>query len=52
MTNHTVDSCFKKHGYPPHWRETGTINHYAFVPGITNSSQNDSNEENEQVQRN
>ncbi|XP_058753745.1 uncharacterized protein LOC131626926 [Vicia villosa] len=20
MTNHTVDTCFKKHGYPPHWK--------------------------------
>jgi hypothetical protein len=27
MTNHTVDNCFKKHGYPPHWQQnSGTIN--------------------------
>jgi hypothetical protein len=26
MTNHTVDICFKKHGYPPHIQQGGTIN--------------------------
>ncbi|KAK2359287.1 hypothetical protein QL285_084673 [Trifolium repens] len=28
MTNHTVDNCFKKHGYPPHWQQNGgSVNH-------------------------
>jgi hypothetical protein len=21
MTNHVVDNCFKKYGYPPHWHQ-------------------------------
>ncbi|XP_058775261.1 uncharacterized protein LOC131649518 [Vicia villosa] len=23
MTNHTIDTCFKKHGYPPNWKTDG-----------------------------
>lgn len=26
MSNHTIDTCFKKHGYPPHWKHEGAIN--------------------------
>lgn len=26
MTNHTIDTCFKKHVYPPHWQQQGLIN--------------------------
>jgi hypothetical protein len=26
MTNHTVDNCFQKHGYPPHWQQNGVVN--------------------------
>ncbi|XP_058759582.1 uncharacterized protein LOC131632879 [Vicia villosa] len=26
MTNHTIDTCFKKHGYPPHWKQESSIN--------------------------
>ncbi|XP_058761729.1 uncharacterized protein LOC131635138 [Vicia villosa] len=26
MTNHTIDQCFKKHGYPPHMQQGGTVN--------------------------
>ncbi|XP_058740904.1 uncharacterized protein LOC131613234 [Vicia villosa] len=28
MTNHTIDTCFKNHGYPPNWKLDGTINNY------------------------
>lgn len=21
MTNHSIDACYKKHGYPPHWQQ-------------------------------
>lgn len=52
MTNHTVDSCFKKYGYPPYWKQDGTINHYAVVPDKTNASQNDFNGDNDKVQGN
>jgi hypothetical protein len=26
MTNHTIDTCFKKHGYPPHMQQGGHVN--------------------------
>ncbi|GAU33267.1 hypothetical protein TSUD_279410 [Trifolium subterraneum] len=29
MTNHVVDDCFKKYGFPPHWQHNGAINNYA-----------------------
>ncbi|GAU20316.1 hypothetical protein TSUD_337970 [Trifolium subterraneum] len=29
MTNHIVDNCFKKYGYPPHWPQHGVVNHIA-----------------------
>lgn len=29
ITNHIVESCFKKHGYTSHWKQDGTINQYA-----------------------
>lgn len=32
MTNHTIDSCFKKHGYPSHWKQDDAINQYASMP--------------------
>ena len=25
-TGHTVDTCFKKHGYPPHFKKGSVIN--------------------------
>ena len=25
--SHTVDTCFKKHGYPPHFKKGSAINH-------------------------
>lgn len=52
MTNHTVDSCFKKHGYTPHWKQIGTINHYVAIPDTKDASHNDSNEDSKQVQGN
>ncbi|MCI32283.1 hypothetical protein A2U01_0053496, partial [Trifolium medium] len=29
MTNHVVDNCFKKYGYPPHWQQNGVVNNVA-----------------------
>ncbi|XP_050897649.1 uncharacterized protein LOC127104508 [Lathyrus oleraceus] len=26
ITDHTIDTCFKKHGYPPHWQLHGQVN--------------------------
>lgn len=26
ITNNTIDTCFKKHVYPPHWQQQGLIN--------------------------
>ncbi|PNY17766.1 flavonol sulfotransferase-like protein [Trifolium pratense] len=26
MTNHIIDQCFKKHGYPPHMQQGGAVN--------------------------
>ncbi|MCI32148.1 hypothetical protein A2U01_0053360, partial [Trifolium medium] len=26
MTNHVIDQCFKKHGYPPHMQQGGATN--------------------------
>ncbi|XP_058756759.1 uncharacterized protein LOC131629981 [Vicia villosa] len=26
MTNHTIDTCFKKHGYPPNWKQEAMVN--------------------------
>ncbi|KAI5387801.1 hypothetical protein KIW84_073767 [Lathyrus oleraceus] len=26
MTNYIIDTCFKKHGYPPHWQQQGQVN--------------------------
>jgi hypothetical protein len=34
MTNHVVDNCFKKYGYPPHWQQNSTVNNVA-TQGIT-----------------
>jgi hypothetical protein len=34
MTNHVVDNCFKKHGYPPHWQQNGVVNNYASHNGV------------------
>ncbi|GAU28547.1 hypothetical protein TSUD_268860 [Trifolium subterraneum] len=29
MTNHIVEDCYKKHGYPPHLQQNGTVNNCA-----------------------
>ncbi|XP_058726649.1 uncharacterized protein LOC131598016 [Vicia villosa] len=29
MTNHTIDTCFKKHGYPPNWKQDAVVNQCA-----------------------
>lgn len=47
-TNHRVDSCFKKHGFPPHWKQDGTINNYAATTEKEEESQVKFHEENEQ----
>lgn len=52
MTNHTIDYCFKKNGFPPHWKQHGIINHYATIIDKVEESQTDFNRENEQVQGN
>ncbi|GAU15979.1 hypothetical protein TSUD_338500 [Trifolium subterraneum] len=28
MTNHVIDNCFKKYGYPPHWQQNGNGPHW------------------------
>ena len=32
MTNHTIDTCFKKHRYPPHWQP-----HQSHINNVNNS---------------
>lgn len=46
MTNHTFDSCFKKHGFPPYWKQDGTISRYAAVTNNVEESPTDFNGEN------
>jgi hypothetical protein len=45
MTNHVVDNCFKKHGYPPHWQQNGVVNNYASHNGVEDESQSEAHEE-------
>ncbi|XP_058732749.1 uncharacterized protein LOC131604318 [Vicia villosa] len=35
ITNHTIDTCFKKHGYPHHWKHEGAINAILHLIGLT-----------------
>lgn len=30
-SNHTVDACFKKHGFPPHYQQESSINNCSNV---------------------
>lgn len=50
MTNHKVDTCFKKRGYPPHWKHDGSINQYAVVPDTADAVQTEFHGDNKQMQ--
>ncbi|MCI00474.1 hypothetical protein A2U01_0021493, partial [Trifolium medium] len=45
MTNHVIDNCFKKYGYPPHWQQNGVVNNYASNNGVDDQFQPEVNEE-------
>ncbi|GAU29493.1 hypothetical protein TSUD_360380 [Trifolium subterraneum] len=36
MTNHVIDDCFKKYGYPPHWQPNGVGNAHGNTQGNGN----------------
>ncbi|GAU45556.1 hypothetical protein TSUD_27570 [Trifolium subterraneum] len=41
MTNHVIDNCFKKYGYPPHWHQNGNDNGNAVVNNVVNGNDKD-----------
>lgn len=45
MTNHDVDTCFKKHGYPPHWQYQGQINNVSTEHEQEDEAHHESSEE-------
>ncbi|MCI03097.1 flavonol sulfotransferase-like protein, partial [Trifolium medium] len=50
MTNHIVDNCFEKYGYPPHWQQNGKnkmVNHVAH--DNEDDTQSEASHGNEQV---
>ncbi|XP_058783503.1 uncharacterized protein LOC131658196 [Vicia villosa] len=49
MTNHTVDTCFKKHGYPPNWKPDGAVNNYTTAHDKSDTHSSDDSEANAQV---
>lgn len=47
MTNHILDSCFKKHEFPPYLQHDGAINSFASIDDKADESQYKNNEKNE-----
>ncbi|GAU23080.1 hypothetical protein TSUD_183800 [Trifolium subterraneum] len=45
MTNHVIDDCFKKYGYPPHWKQNGNDNGNAVVNNVSNGNDEDAQSE-------
>lgn len=43
--HHTIGTCFKKHGYPPHWKRHGNINNIAHDQTSEDGSQSETHEE-------
>lgn len=38
VTNHIIDSCFKKHDFPPNWKKDISINDFSDVEGKIDES--------------